>query len=190
MRLERISVDQFKIFITYDDLYERGYSKDDLWNNLQKANQLFQDMLYEASEELKIELDGKLIVKVHMLQAQGLIIVVTQNSDIHDEEYIELKVTMDESKELIFKFDDIEHVIQVAKVLKKKQRPLKVSLYHYDQYYYIDVLDNHLTDIEREDLISILSEYSSPSTMTSIVLKEYGKILLKNDAFSLLNDYF
>ena len=190
MRLERISVDQFKIFITYDDLYERGYSKDDLWNNLHKANQLFQDMLYESSEELKIELDGKLIVKVHMLQAQGLIIVVTQNSDIHDEEYIELKVTMDESKELIFKFEDFEDVIQVAKVLKRKHQYLNVSLYHYDQYYYMDVQDDHLTDIEREDLISILSEYSSPSTLTSVVLNEYGKLLLKHDALNLLDDYF
>ena len=99
MRLERLSVNQFKIFLTYNDLKERGYSKEELWNNLPKANELFQDMLYEACDELGIELDGKLVVQVYMLQAQGMVIVVTQNNEgMSNEDFIELKVTMDESK--------------------------------------------------------------------------------------------
>lgn len=83
MRLERLSVNQFKIFLTYNDLKERGYSKEELWNNLPKANELFQDMLYESLQTNSgIELDGKLVVQeFYMLQAQGMVIVVTQNNE-------------------------------------------------------------------------------------------------------------
>lgn len=191
MRLERISINQFKIFLTYDDLYDRGYSKDDLWNNLPQANRLFQDMLHEASEELQMELDGRLIVRVHMLQAQGMIIVVTQNeSEIEDgDDYIELKVTMDESQELIFSFDTFESVIQVAKTLKSMNE-MSSSIYHFEQLYYMKIDDHDLASSQREDLISILSEFGSPSTMTSHVLIEYGNHVVLENAIKTINQHF
>ena len=190
MRLERISVNQFKIFITYDDLLERGYSKEDLWNNIHKANELFQDMLHEASEELDIDLDGILNVRVHMLQAQGMIIVVTQSDDIIDEEYIELKVTMDESKELMFKFDDFEHVIQVAKVLDHNYKHLNLIVFHFENVYFVVIKDEKLTAKQRDNIISIFSEYGSPSTMNSHVLYEYGDVIIEEDALNVITKYF
>ncbi|WP_017184941.1 genetic competence negative regulator [Alkalibacillus haloalkaliphilus] len=188
MRLERISVNQFKIFLTYDDLNDRGYSKEDLWNNLPKANQLFQDMLYEASEELEMDLDGMLVVRVHMLQAQGMIIVVTQNEGETDDEYIELKVTMDESKEIMFSFDSIEPIIQLSRTLQNQD--VEASVYQYDQRYYMKVFDQRLLSKKREDLISIMSEFGAPSTVTSYVLEEYGVEIVKNNAIEVMNKYF
>ncbi|RPF55747.1 adaptor protein MecA [Aquisalibacillus elongatus] len=191
MRLERLSVNQFKIFLTYDDLNERGYSKEDLWNNLPKANQLFQDMLYEACEELNMDLDGMLMVKVHMLQAQGMIIIVTQNDQEQNEndEYIELKVTMDESKEMIFVFQDIEDVIQAAKGIQY-QYDLNASLYVHDDVYYLHISEPTLTEKIRLDLISVLSEYASPSTMTSFILREHGNLIINNNALQTVVRYF
>lgn len=191
MRLERLSVNQFKIFMTYDDLQERGYSKEDLWNNLPKANQLFQDMLYEACEELNMDLDGMLVVKVHMLQAQGMIIIVTQNEydQSENEEYIELKVTMDESKEMIFVFNDLEDVIQAAKRVQYKY-DLTSSLYSYDGQYYLHINEKSLTEKIRQDLISVLSEYASPSTLTSYILNEHGNQIAKDNALQIFVKYF
>ncbi len=190
MRLERISVNQFKIFLTYTDLKERGYSKEELWNNLPKANELFQDMLYEACDELGIELDGKLVVQVYMLQAQGMVIVVTQKNDgLADDDFIELKVTMDESKELMFVFDEFEDLIQAANsFIKAGQYP--ASLYHYEDFYYVNIHDDYLTESSQEEIISILSEFSSPSTMTSYVLEEYGKCIIRKEAFETIQHYF
>lgn len=159
MRLERLSVNQFKIFLTYNDLKERGYSKEELWNNLPKANELFQDMLYEACDELGIELDGKLVVQVYMLQAQGMVIVVTQNNEgMSNEDFIELKVTMDESKELMFVFDDFEDVIQAAGSFKKLTER-QASLYYYEGYYFVKIHDEELNDQSKEEIISMVSEF-------------------------------
>ncbi|PKR78871.1 adapter protein mecA [Halalkalibacillus sediminis] len=189
MRLERISVNQFKIFLTYDDLKERGYTKEELWNNLPKANQLFQDMLYEACDELDFNLDGMLMVQVHMLQAQGMIILVTQNEDLSDDEFIELKVTMDESKEVMFEMENFEHVIEVARVFQN-HKAIDTALFAYDGSYYIQLLDDDMDDSEKEIIISILSEYGSPSTTTSYYLKEYGTVVSEHNAFQIINQYF
>ncbi|GAA0458787.1 genetic competence negative regulator [Alkalibacillus silvisoli] len=189
MRLERISVNQFKIFLTYDDLNDRGYSKEDLWNNLPKANQLFQDMLYEASEELEMDLDGMLVVRVHMLQAQGMIIVVTQNEGETDDEYIELKVTMDESKELMFSFEALEPIIQVAKALNS-YKELESSLYQYEARYFMMISDQLISNEQRDNLISIMSEFGAPSTVTSYVLEEYGNKIATKNAIEIINKYF
>lgn len=104
-------------------------------------------MLYEACEELNMDLDGMLVVKVHMLQAQGMIIIVTQNEydESENDEYIELKVTMDESKEMIFIFNDLEDVIQAAKRVQYKY-DLTSSLYSYDDSYYLHINETSLTE--------------------------------------------
>src|SRR5690625_1741406 len=106
MRIERVSDSQFTIFLTFDDLIERGFTKEDLWHDASSVKNLFSDMMYEASSELDFELDGMLLVQVHLMQAQGMHVIVTQKyENINwDEDFIEMKVTLDESKELIFSF--------------------------------------------------------------------------------------
>ncbi|MET3682357.1 adapter protein MecA 1/2 [Alkalibacillus flavidus] len=191
MRLERISVNQFKIFLTYDDLNDRGYSKQDLWNNLPRANQLFQDMLHEASEELDMDLDGRLVVRVHMLQAQGMIIVVTQNEGevVEGDDYIELKVTMDENEELMFSFETFESVIQVSNILIK-YNDYQSAVYHYDNQYFVKIEDEGASLVQRDNIISIMSEYGSPSTMTSHVLLEYGNQIALENGIQTIHHYF
>src|SRR5690625_675931 len=104
MRIERISENQFTIFLTFEDLVERGFTKNDLWHDALSVQNLFSDMMYEASSELGFELEGMLLVQVHLMQAQGMHIVVTQKFDEIDidmdidEDFIEMKVTLDESK--------------------------------------------------------------------------------------------
>src|SRR5690625_2099055 len=76
-------------------------------------------MMYEASSELDFELDGMLLVQVHLMQAQGMHVIVTQKyENINwDEDFIKMKVTLDESKELIFSFETFEDIIQVSSYL-------------------------------------------------------------------------
>src|SRR5699024_11839754 len=101
MRIERVSNSQFTIILTFDDLMERGFTKEDLWYDATSVRDLFSDMMYEASTELNFELEGMLIVHVHLMQAQGMHVIVTQKTEEinWDEDYIEMKVTLDRSEE-------------------------------------------------------------------------------------------
>ncbi|MBR3120756.1 genetic competence negative regulator [Oceanobacillus profundus] len=183
MRIERLSNDQFTIFLTFDDLIERGFTKDDLWHDASSVRSLFSDMMYEASSELGIELEGILLVQVHLMQAQGMHIFVTQQEEdmYWDDDFIEMKVTLDESKELIFSFEEFESVIQVTSYLS----PLAIEggkVYHMDERYYMILDEDDLSDVNKEDIIGIMSEYSNPSIVTSYRLHEYGKIIFDSQA--------
>ncbi|CDO02011.1 adapter protein MecA 2 [Oceanobacillus picturae] len=183
MRIERVSDDQFTIFLTFDDLIERGFTKENLWHDATSVQNLFSDMMYEASSELDFELEGELLVQVHLMQAQGMHVIVTQkfeNMD-WDEDFIEMKVTLDESKELIFSFSDFENIIQVASYLSQ----IGINggqVYFMQGNYYMLLSDDDLEDMDKEDVIAIMSEYSSPSIITSYRLIEYGKQIYVADA--------
>lgn len=191
MRLERLSMNQFKIFLTFDDLIERGLTKDDLWHDLPRVHALFHDMMYEASDELGIELEGMLLVQVHLLQAQGMFVIVTQNNQHidYDEDYVEMKVTLDESRELIFSFDEFEHVIQVCTHLNQIGMHSGV-IYHMDGHYYMRFSDKDVKGYNREHIIAIMSEFSSASIVTSYRLEEYGKKIFPNNAIQQVAKFF
>ncbi|CQR46714.1 Adapter protein MecA 2 [Paraliobacillus sp. PM-2] len=190
MRLERLSSNQFKIFLTFDDLIERGLTKDDLWQDLPSMQALFHDMMFEASDELGFELEGVLLVQVHVLQAQGMLIIVTQNEiEQEDEEYLEMKVTLDESNELIFLFDTFEDIIQLSRSML--QAGINGgSIIYFDNHYYMLFTDKDVEEVDRENIIALLSEYASPSIVTSYRLLEYGKIIMKEDAIKQLTTFF
>ncbi len=192
MRLEKLSHNKFKIFLTFDDLVERGITRDDLWYDLPRVHQLFHDMMYEATDELGIELFGMLSVQVHLLQAQGMLIVVTQSDQLDedfDDDYIEMKVTLDESKEMIFAFESFEDIIQVSQHLHH----LGVDggdVHYFEDYYYMRLGEGTLKYQNREHMIAIMSEFASPSTITSHRLTEYGNPIFTELAVQQIINYF
>lgn len=191
MRIERVSDSQFTIFLTFDDLIERGFTKEDIWQDAPSVRNLFSDMMNEASSELGFELEGMLLVQVHMMQAQGMHVIVTQkNEDPEwDDEYIEMKVTLDESNELIFSFHSFESVIQASSYIAAKSIS-GGQVYFMDDLYYMRFQDNDLNGENKEDLIAILSEFSNPSIVTSHRLDEYGKKIIEEHAVRFIMKQF
>jgi len=191
MRIERVSDSQFTIFLTFDDLIERGFTKEDIWQDAPSVRNLFSDMMNEASSELGFELEGMLLVQVHMMQAQGMHVIVTQkNEDPEwDDEYIEMKVTLDESNELIFSFHSFESVIQASSYIAAKSIS-GGQVYFMDDLYYMRFQDSDLNGENKEDLIAILSEFSNPSIVTSHRLDEYGKKIIEEHAVRFIMKQF
>lgn len=195
MRLERLNGDKIKIFLTFDDLAERGISKDDMWTNLPKVQQLFRDMIMEADDELGFEADGPIEIEVFSLPAQGMVVIVSKRIDpdlidAEDDEYIEMQVTLDESSDIIFQFNDLEDVISLADNLHSIGIK-EGSLYLFEKHYYL-VFEEDSTpvDIDIETFIAILAEFGNTSTMTSHRLLEYGKPIMADQAIKQLYSFF
>ncbi|MCA1022697.1 genetic competence negative regulator [Halobacillus litoralis] len=193
MRVERMTNEKFKIFLTFDDLMDRGLSREELWNDLPRVHRIFSDMMYDAGIELGVELTGVLLVQVYLLQAQGMLVVVTKTepADIEedDEDYLEMKVTLDESKEMMFSFSDFEHVIQAGTHLHQ----LGVtggSIYHYEDSYYMLLEDTEIDHMDQDQVIALLSEYASATAVTSHRLIEYGNTIMDKDACQSLTKHF
>ncbi|WP_096153718.1 MULTISPECIES: genetic competence negative regulator [Bacillus] len=192
MRLERITNNKIKVFLTFDDLSDRGLTKEDLWQDSEKVHQLFRDMMDSANDELGFEVNGSLAVEVYSLQAQGMVIIVTVTDDISDEEflddYIEMQVTIDESEEVLYEFSSFEHIIDLAKRLKPFQMGTG-KLYSYQDLYFL-LLEEKNNHMDIDTLISLLSEYGCPATMTIHRIHEYGKIIMEENALSTIRKYF
>ncbi|CUA79524.1 MULTISPECIES: genetic competence negative regulator [Anoxybacillus] len=192
MRLERLNYNKIKIFLTFDDLVERGLTKEDLWKDTFKVHELFRDMIEEASEELGFEINGSVAVEVYSLPAQGMVVIVTSEGEMTDEEdefsddYIEMQVTLDESDDIFFEFQTFEDVIQLATRLYSLGCH-GGSLYSYEGRFYLHFAESV---IPTDDFVAILAEYGSPSTLTIYRVEEYGKKLIANEAIAQLYKYF
>ena len=55
MDIERVNEYTLKLYISYDDIEERGYSREEIWYNRGKGEQLFWDMIEEIGEEADFE---------------------------------------------------------------------------------------------------------------------------------------
>ncbi len=192
MRLERLNGDKIKIFLTFDDLQERGLSKEDLWSNLPKVQELFREMIMEADDELGFQADGPIEVEVFSLPAQGMVIIVSKSMETdfvdEDEDFIELQVTLDESDVILYRFKDIEDVIAFAiKTYGMGERAGR--LIHYDDSYYLELMAEDLVTAN-ETLVAVLAEFAMPSTLTHYRLAEYGNTILHEQAIEQLTMHF
>jgi adapter protein MecA 1/2 len=191
MRLERLTYNKIKIFLTSDDLSDRGLTKEDIWKDSMKWNQLFHDMLEEASDEFDLEILGTVAVEIFSLQAQGMVMIITVEEqeneiDMLDDGFIEMQVTMDGCDDILFEFANVEDVIQLAVRLANSGIG-GGRLYCLNNTYYL--MMNGLK-LEADKVVPMLAEYGSPSIFSIHRLMEYGKEVIKEDAIQTLVHYF
>lgn len=192
MRLERLTYNKIKFFLTSDDLFDRGLSKEDIWKDSLKWHQLFHDMIEEANEEYGVEIQGTIAVEIFSLQAQGMVMIVTMEEQDEEEEslndvFIEMQVTVEGCEEILFEFESIEEIIGAAQAFHS----MKVtggSLFSMENKYYL-----FFENIEKDDqnrVISVLAEYGDPSLLSIHRLLEYGNRIMKDNAIETVVKFF
>ncbi|MCG8397657.1 genetic competence negative regulator [Bacillus atrophaeus] len=193
MRLERLNYNKIKIFLTLDDLTDRGLTKEDLWKDSFKVHQLFKDMMNEANTELGFEANGPIAVEVYSLQAQGMVVIVTKNQEAdsedeeYDDDYIEMQVKLDESADIIYQFRSFEDIIQLSESLQRIGI-MGGTVYHYEGQYFLSLDD--LGSRSSEGVVAVLAEYGSPTTLTIYRLQEYGKVIMDGNAVETIRTHF
>lgn len=193
MRVERLGRDKIRFFLSLDDLTERGIEKEDMWRDIPKVHELFNDMMEQAYHELGFEVAGPVAVEVFALPAQGMVVVVTRgrdpliDDDEDDEPMYELEVTLEESDLIIFRFADFEDLVQAA--IRTEHLVTGGRVYAYQGQYFL-IFDAESDVGNLQTVIAILSEHGDSSTMTEAVLQEYGKTVWSDDAIKQLVHYF
>ena len=196
MRVERIGKDKIKIFLTFDDLSDRGIKKEDLWNDVPKVHDLFNEIMEQAYDELGFELTGPVAVEIFALPAQGMVVIVSKgknklwNEEDVDEDLYALEVTLEESDSIIFAFNDFEDLINASKRVNSYLF-YGGTLYFYKEHYIL-VFDQEdaVDDQAVGNLIALLSEYGEVSPISKAILEEYSKVIIKEDAIKVLVSNF
>ncbi len=195
MRVERLGGDKIRFFLTFDDLADRGIEKEDIWQDIPKVHELFNDMMEHAYQELGFEVIGPVAVEVFALPAQGMVVVVTrgqaQKNPLdefgQEPDVYELEVTLEETRDTVFCFRDFEYLIQAAHHVKHLTQEGQV--YAYNGCYYLIFNKEFKTD-HLKTLVAILSEFGEMSTNTIPFLHEYGKVIFEQNAIQQLSHYF
>ncbi|WP_139489206.1 genetic competence negative regulator [Brevibacillus dissolubilis] len=197
MRVERLGQDKIRIFLTFDDLSERGIEKEDMWRDIPKVHELFNDMMEQAYHELGFEISGPVAVEVFALPAQGMVVIVTrgktgstaEKDEDDDEDVYEMEVTLEESDLILYSFRDFEHLIEAAHRINSYLTN-GGTVYSYQNKYFL-VLEEVDLDTDRyQKLIAILSEYGEATPITVYVLEEYGKTVFADDAVKEITRLF
>jgi adapter protein MecA 1/2 len=193
MRLERITINKIKVSLSSDDLFDRGISKEDIWKDSNKWHQFFHEMLDEASDEFGVDIRGQVAVEVFSLQTQGMIMIITmeddeiEEEDFHSDGFIEMQVTLGGCNEFLFEFDDFEDIIQLSKRLFTINI-FDGCLYLKDNKYYLYFDSSH--NIIFDKISCILSEFGTPSLISTHVLQEYGTVIMDSKAIERIHHYF
>ncbi|MFD1885103.1 genetic competence negative regulator [Paenibacillus wenxiniae] len=199
MKIERLSSDKIRIFLTFDDLTERGIQKEDMWQEIPKVHDLFTEMMDQAYTELGFDATGPLAVEVFALPAQGMVVIVTRgkydqhlgtmNEDDLADEIYEMEVTLEETDFIAYSFKDFETLIEAAHTLSQNVTEAG-RLYHYRDRW-VFTLDPADVDMSKHAaLIAVLAEFGDATSLTEAVLDEYGKVVMSENAVQTICEHF
>ncbi len=99
MEIERVNEYTIKFFITYSDIETRGFDKEEIWQNRERGEELFWEMMDEAHQQEQFSLEGPLWIQVQALD-KGLEILVTRASLSQDGSKLELPISNDKQIDL------------------------------------------------------------------------------------------
>lgn len=189
MKMERMTNNKIKIFLTLDDLGDRGITKEDILGNSLKVQRFFQEMVEEACESLCFIMSGSIAIEIFSLPAQGLTIIITKEEDgnLIDEEDFNLRVTIDDCPHILYVFEDFEDLIQASHFLIKQGLFLS-KLYLYNDHYYL--LIENVQETMYDKIISIVAEFGYASTMTLFRVNEYATCIIEKEAIHILTSHF
>jgi adapter protein MecA 1/2 len=202
MKIERLSQDKIRIFLTFDDLLERGIHKDDMWREPPKLHELFLEMMEQAYTELGFDASGPLAVEVLAMPAQGMVIIITRGKinesgegGTDDEEELEddiydMEVTMEQSDVMMYAFKDFEDVIAAAGQLQSSGLTDAGRLYAYKGKYILAIEPSDVEQARYNAVIALLAEYGDATSVTFAVLEEYGKIIMPENAVREICNHF
>lgn len=216
MDIERINENTLKLFITYSDIEDRGYTREEIWYSRAKGEELFWDIIGEINTDDYFDLDGPIWIHINASES-GLEVVVTRASVGNDsenssmagnfEDDLHISDQLNEMEESIFnaigkaakeeeqslenarfRFKDIDELIPLA----KRAAPLGIEsvLYKWEDYYYLHVDLKDLESQEAKNIIALCTEYLPASKITAHRLEEYAEKIIAEDCFETIITYF
>lgn len=216
MEIERINDNTVKFYLSYIDIEERGFTREEVWYNRDKSEELFWEMMDEINDETEFEVEGPLWIQVHAMN-NGIEVTVTR-AQVSDHADTDSQFGMDDNRkhfdpdpsmfadseqlmsELndepvvwtsdMFVFEEFENLIPLSNIIPPYA--VESSLYSFENKFYLYVIydESKMDDDDKSNYCSIISEFGSLSQVTIHRLEEYGKIIMETDVLATVKKYF
>lgn len=216
MKIEKISNAQIRCTLSKTDLTKRQIKISELAYGTEKTQELFKDMMAQASVEFGFEADNvPLMIEAIPLSKESIMLIITKvdNPDELDDklasipqqnirnfkkkevansnEQTNTKEINFNQKLIIYSFKSLDEVIKVAQIIKPLYDGLN-SLYKNETVIeYFLVL--HKSDNDSDAFVGLngfLSEYGNKISATNIMetfYEEHHEIIIKNNAIQILS---
>ncbi len=109
MEIERINENTVKFYISYGDIEERGFDREEIWYNRERSEELFWEMMDEIHQEEEFSVEGPLWIQVQALE-KGLEVLVTKAQLSKDGHKFELPIPDEKLKDIPVD-DQIEEIL-------------------------------------------------------------------------------
>ncbi|QQZ08210.1 adaptor protein MecA [Heyndrickxia vini] len=218
MEIERINENTVKFYISYVDIEERGFNREEIWYDRERSEELFWEMMDEIHHEEEFVPEGPLWIQVQALD-KGLEVLVTKAQLSKDGQRFELPISEEKLKELpindrieefldehfqsknlqeededilefMLTFKDFEDVISLSKQSGLEDIITKLLTYNNKYYLYVEFPEEVFEEEEIDNVLSILLEYGEESSFTVHRLQEYGNTIIERDVFETIQKYF
>ncbi|MGZ9792494.1 adaptor protein MecA [Bacillus atrophaeus] len=216
MEIERINEHTVKFYMSYGDIEDRGFDREEIWYNRERSEELFWEVMDEVHEEEEFAVEGPLWIQVQALD-KGLEIIVTKAQLSKDGQKLELPIPEDKKQEqadenldallddfqkeeqadnqeekeqklqFVLRFDDFEDLISLSNL---NVNGSKTMLYSFENRYYLYVDFQEMSDEEVENQLSILLEYTYESSISIHRIEEYGKLIISEDVLDTIKKHF
>lgn len=121
MEIERINENTIKFYMSYLDIEDRGFNREEIWYNRERSEQLFWQVMDEAGDQESFDIEGPLWIQVQAME-KGLEITVTKAQLSKDGQNLEsLNESSDIDEHLNDKLESLLD-IQLGKATKKTKR--------------------------------------------------------------------
>jgi adapter protein MecA 1/2 len=220
LEIERINDNTVKFYISYGDIEERGFDRDEIWYNREKSEELFWEMMDEVHQEEEFMIEGPLWIQVQALD-KGLEVLVTKAQVSKDGQKFELPITderlkdipvderieelldqhfntktdddddsYEDSLEFLIAFRDFEDIISLSN--RNILEELSTKLYSFEGKYYlfVEFTEEEYDEEDIDNSLSLLLEYGHETALTIHRVEEYGKLIISENVFSEIRRHF
>jgi len=155
MEIERINENTIKFYISYVDIEDRGFEREEIWYNRERSEQLFWQMMEEVNNKEDFTIDGPLWIQVQALE-KGLEIIVTRSQLSKDDEFsdhplddkaiIDLPVEERIEKLLESKFGRSKEIAELKENEEEETTELSIA-FKFNEFEDVIQLSHYLQDI-------------------------------------------
>jgi adapter protein MecA 1/2 len=220
MDIERINDNTVKFYVSYIDIEDRGFDRNEIWFNRERSEELFWEMMDEIHQEEEFAVEGPLWIQVQALE-KGIEVIVTKAQLSKDGQKFEVPIGEDkkidipvderiesmldqqfnqakdeenleteDSLQFVIRFRDFEDVISLSHRMELDDVMNQLYSFEGRYYLYVEFLEEHETVHDLDNILSMLLEYGNESPVTVHRLREYGKTIMEEQALAQIKHHF
>ena len=201
MKIEKITENKIRIIVDLQELKTKNIKLNDFMINNIESQKFFLEILNRAEKEIGFKTNNcKLLIESFSSLDDFFVFTITKFSK-NNKNKSNLKFRTNKKTTLlknpIYKFTSFEEFCLLCLALNKHNITLnniakKISLYLYNNTYYLVFHNLNLTNKDLKQILLIISEFSLiiKDNNFDAKLLEYGKPIIKQNAFKTGIKYF